>query len=69
MSPHIWGNYNTNSQGQKVEEREEGMGGFLLNGCRVSALDDANGQQWWLHNTVNALNATELYIYKRLING
>ena len=67
MSPHMRGNYNTNSQGQKVEERE-GMGDSFLMGTEflfwMMQMDSSDSR-----NTVNTLYATELYVYRWLING
>ena len=43
-----------------------GSGKLLFDGCRVSVLQDEksswmDGWWWWFHNSVNILNATELY--------
>lgn len=45
--------------------RAEGAQGAVCCGDRVSVLQEEKGslggQWWWLHNSVNVLNTTELY--------
>lgn len=44
-----------------------GIGELLLNGYKVSVLQDEkcsrNGQQGWLYNSVNELNASQIEIF------
>ena len=76
MIPLIWGTLEwSKSQRQKVEVWLPGAGNggweLLFNGYRVSVWDDekssADGWWWCLHDNMNTLKATELYILKWLI--